>query len=105
MRDSQSLMLPDDILSQVDIILPSQYFGAMGSTGLSGEQRLMLAVLVDAINVLQRWRGGGSARKPATLPKRHNGSILVEPAIRFHSTACVMLWKLTPNCCARACAY
>jgi len=56
-------MLPDDILSQVDIILPSQYFGAMGSTGLSGEQRLMLAVLVDAINVLQSWQAGGSARK------------------------------------------
>jgi hypothetical protein len=63
MRDAQSSMLPDDILSQADIILPSQYFGAIGSGGLSGEQRLMLAVLVDAINVLQSWQGGGSARK------------------------------------------
>jgi len=53
----------DDILSQSDIILPSQYFGAIGSVGLSGEQRLMLAVLVDAINVLQSWQSGGSARK------------------------------------------
>jgi hypothetical protein len=48
---------------QADIILPSQYFGAIGSVGLSGEQRLMLAVLVDAINVLQSWQGGGCARK------------------------------------------
>ena len=63
MRDAQSSPLPDDILSQADIILPSQYFGAIGSVGLSGEQRLMLAVLVDAINVLQSWQGGGSARK------------------------------------------
>jgi hypothetical protein len=56
----------DDLLSQADIILPSQYYGSVGSVGLSGEQRLMLAVLVDAINVLQSWKGTGSARK------RHN---------------------------------
>jgi hypothetical protein len=53
----------DDILSQADIILPAQYFGTMGSGGLSGEQRLMLAVLVDAINILQSWQGGKNARK------------------------------------------
>ena len=46
-----------------DVILPSQYFGAMGSGGLCSEQRLMLAVLVDAINVLQGWHRLGSARK------------------------------------------
>ncbi len=63
MRDAQSSTLPDDILSQADIILPSQYFGAIGSVGLSGERRLMLAVLADAINVLQNWHGGGSAHK------------------------------------------
>jgi hypothetical protein len=63
MQDAQSTLRSDDILSQVDVILPSQYFGSIGSVGLSGEQRLMLAVLVDAINVLQSWQGGGSARK------------------------------------------
>jgi hypothetical protein len=46
-----------------DIILPAQYFGAMGANGLSGEQRLMLAVLVDAINILQRWQRVESAHK------------------------------------------
>ena len=51
-----------DSLSQMDVILPVQYFGALGSVGLSSEQRLMLAVLVDAINVLQGSRVG-SARK------------------------------------------
>jgi hypothetical protein len=56
-------LMTDDTLSQADIILPSQYFATMGSVGLSGEQRLMLAVLVDAINVLQSWKGSGSARK------------------------------------------
>jgi hypothetical protein len=53
----------DDILSQADIILPAQYFGSIGSRGLSGEQRLMLAVMVDAINILQRWKGTGGGRK------------------------------------------
>ena len=63
MKEAQPSTLADDILLQADIILPSQYFAAIGSVGLSGEQRLMLAVLVDAINVLQSWHGGGSARK------------------------------------------
>ncbi len=55
-----------DPLSQMDVILPAQYFGALGSVGFSSEQRLMLAVLVDAINVLQEWRVG-SARKRRTF--------------------------------------
>jgi hypothetical protein len=63
MENAQSTMRTDDILEPTDPIMPSQYFGAMGSAGLSGEQRLFLAVLVDAINVLQSWQGGDSARK------------------------------------------
>lgn len=35
----------------------------MGSGGLCSEQRLMLAVMVDAINILQSWQRMGSARK------------------------------------------
>jgi len=35
----------------------------LGSVGLSSEQRLMLAVLVDAINVLHGWHRVGNARK------------------------------------------
>jgi len=61
MKHARSASLTDDILYQADIILPSQYFGALGSVGPSGEQRLMLAVLVDAINVLHSWQGGDSA--------------------------------------------
>jgi hypothetical protein len=55
-------------------ILPSQYYGSFGSVGLSGEQRLMLAFLVDAINVLRSWNGDGSPRKRRNLPKRQNGN-------------------------------
>ena len=61
--DAASFSEAADNLSQMDIILPSQYFATLGSVGLSSEQRLMLAVLVDAINVLRGWRGVGSGRK------------------------------------------
>src|SRR5579864_3814748 len=52
-----------DPLNFTDVILPSQFFSAMGGGGLCAEQRLMLAVLVDAINILQGWHRLGSARK------------------------------------------
>jgi hypothetical protein len=61
--EAQAISDATDTLSQMDVILPSQYFGSLGSVGLSSEQRLMLAVLVDAINVLQGWQRVGSARK------------------------------------------
>jgi hypothetical protein len=62
MQGDQSRLRTDDILSQADIILPSQYYGSRGNVR-PGEQLLILAVLVDAINDLQSWKGGGSARK------------------------------------------
>jgi hypothetical protein len=61
--EGQAISAAIDTLSQIDIILPTQYFAALGSVGLSSEQRLMLAVLVDAINVLQGWQRVGSARR------------------------------------------
>ena len=61
--EANAISEPIDTLSQMDIILPSQYFGALGSVGLSSEQRLMLAVLIDAINVLRGWQGAGGGRK------------------------------------------
>jgi hypothetical protein len=63
MQHEQLSLRTDDMLSQADIILPAQYFGSVGSVGLSGEQRLMLAVLADAINLLHSWKGSGSPRK------------------------------------------
>ena len=69
MQDAQATLQTNDIQSQMDIILPSQYFADLGSVGLSGEQRLMLAVLADAINVLHSWQGGGSARKRCNFAK------------------------------------
>ena len=56
-----------DLPGPADVMLPSQFFGPMGSGGLHSEQRLMLAVLVDAINILQGWNRMGSARKRRTF--------------------------------------
>jgi len=63
MHQADREMEAGDALALTDIILPSQYFGAIGGSGLCSEQRLMLAVLVDAINILQGWNRAGSARK------------------------------------------
>src|ERR1700757_2418200 len=63
--EAQAVSEKRDVVSQVDIILPSQYFDAIGSVGMSSEQRLMLAVLVDAINVLQARRVGNARKRQA----------------------------------------
>ncbi len=63
MDNAQSEREAPDALTVTDVILPSQFFGAMGGGGLCSEQRLMLAVLVDAINILQGWNRLGSVRK------------------------------------------
>ena len=44
-----------------DVILPSQFFRSARS--FSSEQRLLLAVLLDAINILGDYRGSSSPRK------------------------------------------
>jgi hypothetical protein len=46
-----------------DVILRSQFFEMVGTRSLSSEQRLMLAVLADAINVVQEFGGAASLRK------------------------------------------
>ena len=46
-----------------DVILRSQFFELIGSRSLSSEQRLLLAVLADAINVVQECGGSSSPRK------------------------------------------
>jgi hypothetical protein len=39
-----------------DVILPSQFFESVGAQTLSSEQRLMLAILADAVNILREYR-------------------------------------------------
>lgn len=47
-------------------LLPSQYFGAIGARTFTSEQRLMLAVLVDAINLVLQGNRETSAAKEAS---------------------------------------
>ena len=52
-----------DSFTASDLILPSQFFELVGKGRFTSEQRLMLAVLADAINVVQEYGGSESLRK------------------------------------------
>lgn len=45
------------------VILPAQYQDLVGSHTLTAEQRLMLAVLADALNIIYTWREAPELRK------------------------------------------
>src|SRR5260370_2434200 len=54
---SRKVSSEDELLSPLpDVLLPSQFFELVGTQTFSSEQRLMLAVLADAINVLGDYR-------------------------------------------------
>jgi hypothetical protein len=55
-----------------DVILRSQFFELVGTRALSSEQRLMLAVLADAINIVQDLHSSASARKRAAYLEAWN---------------------------------
>src|SRR5258705_76372 len=50
-----------------DVILRSQFFEMVGKRSLSSEQRLMLAVLADAINVVQDCAGSANQRQRSSF--------------------------------------
>jgi hypothetical protein len=56
MESDKSLSLDQDVPRAFtpDVLLPNQFFGSAGAKTFSSEQRLMLAVLVDAINLVLR---------------------------------------------------
>lgn len=55
----------DDFLARIlepDTVLPSQFYGKMGlSRQLEGEKKLMLAVLKDAVECLEKYRRARSS--------------------------------------------
>ena len=55
----------DEFLARIlepDIFLPSQFYGSTGlSRQLEGEKRLMIAVLKDAVECLEKYRGSRSS--------------------------------------------
>ncbi len=63
MRQRNQAADPLDSFTASDLILPSQFFELFGKSRFTCEQRLMLAVLADAINILHDWRASASIRK------------------------------------------
>lgn len=63
MRQRNQAADPSDSFTASDLILPSQFFELVGKSRFTCEQRLMLAVLADAINILHDWRSSLSVRK------------------------------------------
>jgi hypothetical protein len=55
----------DDFLARIlepDVFLPSQFYGTNGlSRQLEGEKRLMIAILKDAVECLDKYRGSGNS--------------------------------------------
>jgi hypothetical protein len=55
----------DDFLARIlepDVFLPAQFYGSGGlSRKLEGEKRLMIAVLKDAVECLEKYRGSRSS--------------------------------------------
>ena len=69
----------DDFLARImepDTVLPSQFYGKMGlSRQLEGEKKLMLAVLKDAVECLEKYR---RARNSSGRELYHNALEWVE---------------------------
>ena len=69
----------DDFLARIlepDTVLPSQFYGKMGlSRQLEGEKRLMLAVLKDAVECLEKYR---RSRVSTSRELYHNALAWVE---------------------------
>jgi hypothetical protein len=60
----RTMVSEDDLLSPLpDVILPSQFFESVGAQTFSSEQRLLLAVLIDAINLLGDYGVSPNRRK------------------------------------------
>jgi|SRR5271170_6519474 hypothetical protein len=55
-----------------DVILKSQFFDTLGKRTLTSEQRLMLAVLADAINLVQDGYRSISPRRRASFTEAKN---------------------------------
>ena len=72
MQPVESMIPAADPRPFPDVILRSQFFELVGTRSLSSEQRLMLAVLADAINVVQEYGGSESLRKRNSFNEARN---------------------------------
>ena len=72
MVDAQIGTKPADQRPFPDVILKSQFFDTIGKRSLTSEQRLMLAVLADAINLVQDGCRSISPRKRSSFSEAKN---------------------------------
>jgi hypothetical protein len=72
MLDAQISNKPADQRPFPDVILKSQFFDTIGKRSLTSEQRLMLAVLADAINLVQDGCRSISPRKRSSFSEAKN---------------------------------
>ena len=74
-----------------DVILRSQFFELIGTHSLSSEQRLMLAVLADAINIVQDFHHSEqTARKRGPVsPRPWSGSFAAGRKVSARVRECV----------------
>ena len=86
-----------------DVILRSQFFEMVGTRSLSSEQRLMLAVLADAINVVQEFGGSTSRANATRLTRRGTGSSPRASHVRCRTAAYATRSASTPRACDGVC--
>jgi hypothetical protein len=72
------------------VILRSQYFDAIGDGALCSEQRLMLAVLADAINILQHRNPMATARRRKAFAEAAEWVIMKGTHDLFSFDTCAM---------------
>ncbi len=92
----------DDFLARIlepDIFLPSQFYGSAGlSRKLEGEKRLMIAILKDAVECLEKYRGVAQQRgREAIMKTPLNGSRITIPIGYFPSPISAICWDLIPQ--------
>ncbi len=100
MLDAQVTTRSRDQRPFPDVILKSQFFELMGKRVLTSEQRLMLAVLADAINVLRDGNSSPSMRKRACFAEARNWILQSACAVPFHLRACATPSKSMRKGCA-----
>jgi len=72
MLEAQVTNKPADQRPFPDVILKSQFFDTLGKRTLTSEQRLMLAVLADAINLVQDGYRSSSPRRRTSFSEAKN---------------------------------
>ena len=72
MLEAQSANKATDQRPFPDVILKSQFFDTIGKRTLTSEQRLMLAVLADAINLVQEGCRSSNPRKRTSFSEAKN---------------------------------